>query len=523
MEEREILKVTETDIIQDQLGKKGIGQSEVITQIKRFTKGFPFVELLRPCTIGDGIHVFDQERKNELINKYLDLSSEASTVKFVPASGAASRMFRDLVAEYDLLQEKQKTDKNELPATSELVSNLRKFAFSKTLGTNLEKRGLSLESLINNLDYLHILSTLLDEDKMNYSNIPKGLVEFHSYKTGTRTAFEEHLAEAVSYLSDHDGFVLVHFTVPGEFLEEIKDLVNKNKKYYETKKLKIKADYSVQKESTDTIAVDNSNNPVIDKHGRLVFRPGGHGALLENLNEIDGDMVFIKNIDNVLVKKYLDTVSSYKEMLAGLLIEARDRVFGFIRMLEETRPDNNLIEQIQNFIRNYLFIDIYQTIKDKSDREKVAFLQDFLNRPIRVCGVVRNQGEPGGGPFWVENTDGVETLQIVESAQVDMDDKKQLHIWRSSTHFNPVDIVCWVKDFRGNKFDLASYVDREAGIITNKSLEGRDIKALELPGLWNGSMSDWITLFAEVPVSTFSPVKTVFDLLRKEHQGNNNR
>jgi len=520
MEEREILKVAETDVVQDQLKKKGIANSKVISQIKRFIEGFPFMELSRVCTIGDGIHMFGQRRKDELIKRYLNLHTGIRTVKFVPASGAASRMFRDLVSEYNLLKQNKKADLKKLPATLELVKNLEKFAFSQILEKNLKEQGHDIGELVSDRDYLPILSTLLDENRMNYSNIPKGLVQFHRYGSRSRTAFEEHLVEAISYLFADDGSVSVHFTVPEQFIKEIKNVVDRNKEKYETEKIKITAGYSVQKESTDTIAVDKDNYPVVDNEGKLVFRPGGHGALLENLNEMEADIVFIKNIDNILVEKYLDTVSRYKMMLGGFLLEIQQKVFNFIRRLEDQNHDEDLFSDIKKFLKHYLFTDMDQLLKDKTGEEKVSFFYNFLNRPIRVCGVVKNEGEPGGGPFWVKGDNGFETPQIVESAQVNMDDQKQLSIWESSTHFNPVDIVCGIKDHKGNKFDLMSFVDTKAGIITNKSLEGSEIKALELPGLWNGSMSDWITLFTEVPVKTFSPVKTVFDLLREEHQGN---
>ncbi len=516
MNDSKINNILNRSEVREQLGKKGINESEVLSQIERFNTGYPSVDVVRPCTVDDGIHRMDIEKCDNLVSEYLETIDTLKTEKFVPASGAASRMFRDLVSEYNLLKENPGS-KTELESTEKLAGNIEKFAFYGDLKKELSSRGTELEELLQDRDYIPVLEALLNETGMNYSNLPKGIIKFHRYKEETRTAFEEHLVEAAKYLVKESGKAFIHFTVPEEYKRTIQGHLNEKKDNYSRGSVTYELDFSIQRESTDTIAVDLNNIPVLDpSEGTLVFRPGGHGALLENLNNIDSDIIFIKNIDNVLVQRHLDNISYYKMMLAGCLINVQRRLFDFLKRLQD--DDDETYDEIRRFCSKTLY---WKNISDRGmppDQMREYYFK-LLNRPLRVCGVVKNQGEPGGGPFWVRSDRGDESMQIVESAQIDMNIDKQRRVWESSTHFNPVDIVCGVKDYRGEKFDLSEFVDYEAGIITGKSLQGNDIKALELPGLWNGAMAKWITVFVEVPVETFSPVKTVFDLLREEHQG----
>ena len=351
------------------------------------------------------------------------------------------------------------------------------------------------------------MEEILFEPGLNYSKIPKGLIKFHKYDDSSRTAFEEHLVEGALYLCDESGNCTIHFTVPPDYRSDIEEYLESKQYDYQDKNIKFNLEYSVQNPSTDTIAVNTDNTPYVNSEGKLVFRPAGHGALIENLDSIDSDYIFIKNIDNVTTEKYLAETVKYKKVIGGYLFSIKKEINKILFDLEDVNLDNQRKIEIIKYCKDILGLETDDGIGNKE-------LSEILNRPVRVCGVVKNEGEPGGGPFWIRKS-GKLSKQIVESAQVDMEDSNQSSIWGSSTHFNPVDIVCSVRDYRGNKFDLKEFIDHDAGIITNKSIDGTEIKALELPGLWNGAMAKWITLFVEVPLITFNPVKTVFDLLRK--------
>lgn len=504
-----MMDIFDSEVLLKQLKERKIDILDVKEQILRFKKGYRPAKLLRPCTLGDGVKKLSDEELNTFIEIYDNEINKIDVCKFVPASGAATRMFRDLLNLQDLLSDSNNELNEENKKTKdEFISNIDNFAFrddlEKELGSNLSL------SIQNNL--YCVLNALLNEEGLNYKNLPKGLIKFHKYKEEARTPFEEHFIEAVEYLNSGNK-VKMHFTIQKDFQSDFENEQKKIKEKLKSKDIEFDISFSVQDPATDTIAVDLENTPVLTDLGKLHFRPAGHGALIRNLNNLDSEYVFIKNIDNVTVESLLGDTVRYKKALAGVLLSMQEKIFDYLSKISESN-----IDEIVGFCEMDITIKVPHDIKTSNFESKKEFITEILNRPIRVVGVVKNEGEPGGGPFWVEGLDGNKTIQIVESAQVDMDSKEQKNIWEGSTHFNPVDIVCGLYNFEGNKFDLLNFVDYEAGIITKKSLDGKDIKALELPGLWNGAMADWITVFVEVPLSTFNPVKTVFDILRKEHQ-----
>ena len=466
-------------------------------QLSQFERDSIPVELVRPATVNDGVIRIDDRETEKFIKIYSESLPSLDAVKFVPASGAASRMFKELISEYSDFIKIESPELEQYQSSKRLIENLPKFAFYN-----------DLLSVCESDKFTEIIDKLLNSTGLNYSNLPKGLIKFHKYNGSTRTAFEEHLVEGKHYIMGKDNMCKIHFTVPENYSSYIKNQLESLLTGYQADGSSFELNYSIQDPATDTIAVDMNNNPVISDRGELNFRPAGHGALIQNLNSIDADMIFIKNIDNVTVEDYLNETVKFKKLLGGYLIFIKDKIHNSLKLLDSGNTADDEFEDIKQFLKKYLFIDLVDNTN----------LKILLNRPIRVCGVVKNEGEPGGGPFWTGYGINGESLQIVESAQVDTDSRSQLDIWNSSTHFNPVDIACWVRDFMGNKFDFNEYVDSDAGIITRKSTDGMEIKALELPGLWNGAMADWLTVFIEVPLITFSPVKTVFDLLRKEHQ-----
>ena len=423
-------------------------------------------------------------------------------------------MFRDL----GMLREVFSSDETVLDPEGEKIlekflSNLTRFPFAGLLE---ERLGEGLQKAVSSGDFGPILDTLLGNEGFGYGNIPKGLVPFHSYGGERRTAFFEHFKEALGYIASRDT-VSMHFTIPPAFAEQFAQEERNATSVFSSEGIAFDVTYSVQDPETDTIAVAMDDTPVTDADGSLLRRPAGHGALLKNLNELSYDCIFIKNIDNVAKEELLPDTVKWKKVLGGALLSIQKRIFLYTEVLSSSWTSEALEREIISFCQEELFVDLSQELPGLSGAGRREFLFRVLHRPIRVCGVVKNVGEPGGGPFWVEGERG-ESLQIVESAEVDQDSSTQRHIWESSTHFNPVDIVCGVKDFKGEKFNLTGFVDPEAGIITEKTLGTKKIKALELPGLWNGSMSGWITVFVEVPSSTFNPVKTVWDLLKEPHQ-----
>jgi len=510
-----------------QMEAHGLTVAEVKRQLERFNMPRPFLKLAGPCTVGDGIRTFDRERRDALAALYERERPGRRCVKFVPASGAASRMFKVPLRYFhqdgDILRSSLdrevsagNTDAGQFLA---FADGLRKFAFYRDLQSIMDDNGFSLDALLEQGRFRDILRFLLTGAGLDYADLPKGLLKFHEYPGGSRTAFEEHLVEAASYVRDGDGRCALSFTVSPEHMDRFNAALKKARGIYEEKfGVRYAVSFSVQDPFTDTIAVDLDNAPFRQEDGRLLFRPGGHGALLENLNHMDGDIIFIKNIDNVVPDRLKAETFIWKKITAGYLIEVERRICDYMERLASPDVGPRLLAEATDFLEKELLIPVPGDLGQRPPKDKRAFLMGKLDRPVRVCGMVKNVGEPGGGPFWVEEASGGRSLQIVETAQIDFSSSEQQEIFEASTHFNPVDLVCGVRDWRRRPFDLSRFVDPDAVFISHKSKGGKDLKALEHPGLWNGAMSGWITIFVEVPGITFNPVKTVNDLLRKEHQ-----
>ncbi|MDL2214694.1 DUF4301 family protein [Dysgonomonas sp. OttesenSCG-928-M03] len=499
----------------DLLKSKEISPQEAEEQVICFEKGFPFLEVINTATTQKGITVISQDKLDKYISEW-DIYSESlhKILKFVPASGAASRMFKDLFEFLDGIADLPETD-----FTKTFFINIKKFAFYNELNEccvkNDEK---DIDELISTNQFKAIIRNLLSKDGLNYGNLPKGLLQFHSYDNYSRTPVEEHMVEGCMYARSANRTANLHFTVSPEHRPLFESLLNNiQKKYEKDLDITFNISFSEQKPKTDTIAVNMDNTPFREENGEILFRPGGHGALIENLNDLDADIIFIKNIDNVVPDRLKKDESMYKKILAGYLVNIQKKIFEYLKLIDSGNYTREQLLDILHFTQNELNTKNPE-IKYLEDAELVIYLKKKLNRPVRVCGMVRNIGEPGGGPFFTVNQDGTVSLQILESSQIDMDDPEKKAMFQQGTHFNPVDLVCGVKDYQGNKFDLKAFVDKNTGFISRKSKNGKELKALELPGLWNGAMSDWNTIFIEVPLSTFNPVKNVNDLLRKEHQ-----
>jgi hypothetical protein len=501
------------------LAAKGIEPRQAHQQIETFREGIPPVRLARAAVVGDGIVRLPGEEQERLRRVYRQHRKRGlQVVKFIPASGAASRMFKALFAflndfdpEADSLQAYLSQPQNK--DVRVFAEGLERFPFYGAVRSRMGETDLSTGAGLYGF-----VREMLSEAGLNYGFYPKGLLPFHNYGGHLATPFEEHLKEGAAYGRTGDTAKL-HFTISPQhrelFGEEARRVVGP---VGERTSCRFDISYSFQKESTDTLAVTPENEPFRDGEGKLLFRPGGHGALLENLNEQEADLLFIKNIDNVVTGGSLSEISDWKEILGGHLLEVQEQAFRFSRMLGEGLADHDLIQRIRAFLETALNVRFQEGFSGLSLEEQLLVLQDKLSRPIRVCGMVKNEGEPGGGPFWIADAQGRVSLQIVESAQVDLGEESQKALFDTATHFNPVDLVCGVRDALGRKFDLMNYRDPKQGFITGKTFEGRPLKALELPGLWNGGMAYWNTVFVEVPVSTFNPVKTVNDLLKPAHQ-----
>src|SRR5690554_252737 len=506
-----------------QIKQKGLTVEKVSSQIELFKTGLPFVNLQSAATINHGILKLSDEEKEAFIQLFDAKRNEYSILKFVPASGAATRMFKSFFSFIEDYNPDQETVNAYINRTKEALLavffvGLEKLPFYRIVLDKIEKIYPEYHSSSTDKQRYMFVKTMLDEDKLNYGFFPKGLLPFHLYKEHTATAFEEHLFEAALYASANNKAVL-HYTISEKYKDIFDDEFKKIQTIVERKtNTKFEISFSYQKEATDTIAVTEYNEPFRAEDNSLLFRPSGHGALLSNLGDLDADIIFIKNIDNVVVFKYEVEVSEYKKMLAGILIQLQDKAFRYLKKLESQDISQADLVEIAKFLTNKMNVVISSEFEKYANEYQIKYLTEKLNRPIRVCGMVKNEGEPGGGPFWVKDESGQVSLQIVESAQISKKDKKQKEILKNATHFNPVDLVCGTKDYKGNRFDLEQFVDHKTAFITMKTKTGKDLKALELPGLWNGSMAYWNTIFVEVPLITFNPVKTVTDLLKPTHQ-----
>ncbi|HEX9665207.1 MAG TPA: DUF4301 family protein [Thermodesulfobacteriota bacterium] len=518
------LMFSEDDI--KQIESHGLTLDRVRSQVETFRKGLPFTILDRPATIGDGILKINEYELERLAGIFSEESAERELIKFVPASGEASRMFRlphSFYNRYDEINQKiirAEAEKGDIDHKTFLnfFENIKKFACYEDLKSVMKANGKDIEDHISKGQFNEILEYLLTSRGLNYADLPKGLIKFHRYTDHSRTPFEEHLVEAAAYARDRRGIARVHFTVAKEHERRINDHLENVRSKYEGEGVMLDIAFSIQRPSTDTIAVDLDYKPFRTNGNKLLFRAAGHGALLENLNDLRGDIVFIKNIDNVVPDRFTKEIYFYKKALAGYLMELQKEIFHYLGIMSRNDLDEEMTENILRFLKEKLSIFVPDDFEKPSREEMNKFIFSRLNRPIRVCGVVKNKGEPGGGPFWVKHGDGTLSLQIVESSQIDVENPDQKRIWESSTHFNPVDIVCGVRDYKGRQFDLRDFRDPSTAFISIRSKDGKYLKALELPGLWNGSMANWITVFIEVPLLTFNPVKTLLDLLREEHQ-----
>ncbi len=502
------------DIDKTTLENRGIDEVTLNEQLEMLREGFPFLKIEAPATVGNGIFRLSDEMQATSLSLWEEfLSSGGKAVKMVPASGAASRMFKDLFAFLN-----GKHDKPDNDFIKKFFAEIEKFAFFPLLNaTCMRLYDKSVSSLVAEKRYKDVVAALLLETGLDYGRLPKALLEFHKIVGSSRTPLEEHLAEGAEYAVGKDGKVRVHFTVSSDHMPLVERKLEEAVAVLEHKYgVKFDVSLSVQKPSTDTVAANMDGTPYRE-NGELFFRPGGHGALIENLNDLDADVVFIKNIDNVVPDSLRTVTLHYKRILGGVLVGIVNKRDRYCRILSEGTPAPEMIEEMLGFLHNVLCIS-HDSLEGLSDDVKAEYIFEKLNRPVRVCGMVKNEGEPGGGPFLAYNADGTVSPQILESTQIDPDVKEYKKMLKEATHFNPVDLVVALKNWKGEKFNLPDYVDKTTGFISIKSRDGVEIKALELPGLWNGAMSDWNTVLVEVPLPTFNPVKTVNDLLRDAHQ-----
>lgn len=496
--------------------ERGMDTAQVEAQLKRFETGFPYLKIKDAARQGHGITVLSPEGEEKAIARWKQFLADGGDVcKFVPASGAASRMFKALFAFVD--------GNDDVPAegsdVAKLIADIDRVAFIDDLNaTTARLYGKSVAELKAEGRFKEIIAAIIKPDGMNYGGLPKGLLKFHSYPAGSRTPVEEQLAEGAQTAANGNGDVKMHFTVSANhrklFEEKISEVADK---MAGERGVKYHISLSEQKPQTDTVAANPDNTP-FHEDGHLLFRPGGHGALIENLNDIDATVVFIKNIDNVVPDSLRDATVRYKQVIGGYMIELHDQIEAYLKMLATGNYTRGTLQEMLHFLHTAFSISD-RSIDGMNDTDVAMYVHEKLNRPLRVCGMVKNEGEPGGGPFIAFNRDGSASLQILESTQIDSANEEYMKMMSTATHFNPVDLVCYIKDHSGDKFNLTRYVDPDTGFISSKSSHGKELRAMELPGLWNGAMSDWNTAFVEVPIATFNPVKTVNDLLRPAHQG----
>jgi hypothetical protein len=514
---------TEADF--EQIEGLGISLDKIETELLLFQSGIPKITLERPATINDGIVKLSNEDFQNFADFFDVRKEKLKLKKFVPASGAATRMFKFLIEfliDFDHENESinayinRKKDKN-LPI---FLAGIEKFPFYDEIKAKVKELHEDYYSLESHEKSYRFIKTMLSSEHFDFANKPKGVLDFHKYETEITSPVEEHLNECAFYASSNSVSHL-HFTVSDHHEDLFKTIIERVKQKVEEKsKITLHVSYSYQDKSTDTIAVTPGNEPFRNEDGRLIFRPGGHGSLINNLNNLDADVIFIKNIDNV-IQNHIQEITLYKKGLAGVLIDLQEHIFKILESIENNEITEGNIPVIIDFMQQKLNIDVLDDFYKYTIENKLEFIKNKLNRPIRVCGMVKNEGEPGGGPFWVRSYKGNITLQIVESSQVDAQNRGQAEILAKATHFNPVDLVCATKNYRGEKFDLTQFIDKNTGFIVHKNNKGKDLKGYELPGLWNGAMAKWITVFVEVPLVTFNPVKTVNDLLKPAHQPQN--
>lgn len=513
------MKYTKEDL--RQLKSRGMKSESIDAQLANFQKGFTPVTLNEPATVGNGIRQITAEEEEGLTATYEQAATRIDILKMVPASGSATRMFKELFAFADtyrgsveefleLVQQKQPGSMHDF------FLKLDELPFYTRLSDIIWKDGKSIGKMIEKREFNDILKYILTKKGLNYGNTPKALIDFHIYRDFVRTAFDEHLVEGALY-AGNGGKPQIHFTISEEYLPLFQARLRKVTKVFEKMfGVKYEVTFSFQKNSTDRVSVDMDGNLLRDEKGEIVFHPGGHGALIYNLNELKADLIFIKNIDNVTPDRAKGDTIKYKKLLAGILLETRQKISDYLALLDK-KPTEEQLREIEDFLPTVGYREMPgKTYKDR--KEQIKHLREVLDRPIRVCGMVKNEGEPGGSPFWVKAPDGSSRLMIVESAQIDRENEEQTQCFSRSTHFNPVDIVCCTKNRKGKKYDLEEFIAEEQGFIARKSYKGKDILVQELPGLWNGAMANWNTLFVEVPLTTFTPVKTVFDLFRFEHR-----
>ncbi len=502
-------QLRESDL--QEIKRHGLEAAEAHRQLELFRHPPPPIRLVRPCRADDGVLRLSAQQRDACVARYEKAAAAGRFSKLVPASGAASRMFHALGTVY-----RGEPSPEDTEAARRWVRELRRFAFHDHLVEAMVDRGQSLGRAIQKDDLASILDALLGSDGLDYGNTPKGLIPFHRYPTGPRTAIEEHLVEAAELLGG-DG-CQVHFTIPQQQELLFRSSLRKIQARLGSRTAAtFEVSCSNQAPETDTLAADPEGAPFRRGDGHLLFRPGGHGALLTNLERCRGDLVFVKNIDNILPDAPRRRAVRWKKILGGLLLEVEEHITTTLARLASGESVAGIDDDL-HFLAEELSVPHALDVMTRPPVEQAKFLVGQLDRPLRVCGMVVNEGEPGGGPFWVRDAEGRESIQIVESSQIDRDDPTQQEILAASTHFNPVDLVCRLRSAGGEPYALADFVDENAVFLSRKSHQGRALQALERPGLWNGAMARWNTVFVEVPAATFAPVKTVFDLLRPEHQ-----
>ena len=503
-----------TENNKQQIKSHGLSQAKVERQLEIFKNGIPFADVVEAASIGNGIELLSEKEQRHFVNLFESRKNNLDLLKFVPASGAATRMFKFLhrfLESYDIkddidsfLQKKENKD------LKTFFDSIEKFAFSDMVFKSLESKFPEFSAFEKRKRFLLFVQEMLEEDGLNFDNTPKGLVPFHKHDRDYVTAFGEQLYEGAFYATSN-GMATLHFTVSVEHKRKFKKRHEEIQHFVENRTgTEFNISYSFQKKDTDTIAATLNNEPFLDANEDLLFRPSGHGALLENLNETDADIIFIKNIDNVVSEKHVETITFQKKVLAGKLISLQEKIFSLVIKLRTENSSEKSLNEASGFISEELKITNISKSKES--------LLKILERPIRICGVVENTGAPGGGPFFIKNKEGEVSRQIVEMSQIDIHNPEQKALVDRATHFNPVDLVCGIRNYKGEKFNLLEFADPDMGFISEKSYQGITIKALERPGLWNGAMANWNTIFVEVPLITFNPVKTVNDLLNEVHQ-----